>query len=63
MPAGSTAGTITWALVGLVIVIGLIAGWRVIVHDRSISRIRFGFFWERERTADLEHQPRHDRDE
>jgi hypothetical protein len=56
----STATTVIWALVGFVILIGLIAGWRVIVHDRSISRIRFGFFWERERSADLEHQPRHD---
>jgi len=62
MTAASTASTVTWALVGLVVVIGLIAGWRVIVHDRSISRIRFGFFWERERTADLEHQTRHEED-
>jgi hypothetical protein len=56
--AASTATTVVWTLAGLAVALALVAGWRVIVHDRSISRIRFGFFWERERSADLEHLPR-----
>jgi hypothetical protein len=46
------ADQVTFTVVGLVIFIALVVVWRVAVHDRSISRIRFGVFYEREREKD-----------
>jgi hypothetical protein len=34
------------------VLVAVIAAWRVLVHDKTIRRIRFGVFYEREREAD-----------
>lgn len=46
------ADGILYTLIALVVVLAVIAAWRVLVHDRSIRRIRFGVFYERERNHD-----------
>jgi hypothetical protein len=51
----STADAVTFSLLGVVVVIGLIVIWRVVIHDRTIRKVRFGVFWERER--DPEERP------
>jgi hypothetical protein len=53
------ADTVTFTLVGFVIVIALVVVWRVLVHDRAIRRIRLGVFYERERDDDPDE--RHER--
>jgi membrane protein YdbS with pleckstrin-like domain len=44
-----TADEFFWVLVAVAVLVALIAIWRVWVHDKTIRRVRFGFFWERER--------------
>jgi hypothetical protein len=43
---------IVYALVGVAVVVALIAVWRVALHDRTIRRVRFGVFYERDRDKD-----------
>jgi hypothetical protein len=47
-----SANAILWTLVAFAVALALIAVWRVAVRDRTTSRIRLGFFWEREREED-----------
>jgi hypothetical protein len=48
----AAADTITFSLIGFVVVIAAIVVWRVVVHDPTIRKVRFGVFYERERTDD-----------
>jgi len=47
---------ILWVLLAVAALIVTVVAWRVVVHDRTIRRIRFGVFYERdhnqERTPD-----------
>jgi hypothetical protein len=65
--AAVTNGDIVFGgLVGFVIVLALIVVWRVVVHDETIRKIRFGVFYERERDEKEEAwhdaEPDHDPD-
>jgi hypothetical protein len=56
------ASGVAYTLIGLVVLVAVIAAWRVLVHDKTIRRIRFGVFYEREREPDdLEHDEPADR--
>jgi hypothetical protein len=59
--AFSTGNGTTFAVVGGVILVAFIIVWRIVVHDRAIRRIRFGFFYERERECDEEDPARDER--
>lgn len=48
----STADTITFSLVGFVVVVAVVVIWRVLGHDHTVRRVRFGVFYERERDGD-----------
>ena len=48
MTAASTADTVTFSLVGFIVVIGAIVVWRIVGRDKAVRRIRFGFFYERD---------------
>jgi hypothetical protein len=50
----SGANGVFWALVGLAVFIALVVAWRVTIHDRAVSRVRFGVFYERERDDDYD---------
>jgi hypothetical protein len=50
----STGDGITYTIVGVVLFVAIVAVWRVVVHDRTITRVRFGIFYERERDEQLE---------
>jgi len=43
---------VLWVLVSVAVVVVVVTVWRVIIHDRSIRRVRFGVFYERDRTDD-----------
>lgn len=62
MLALSNADGVVWSVVGLFVVVALIVLWRVAVYDPSIRRVRFGVFYERERTPDdePEDEPEHE---
>jgi hypothetical protein len=44
----SNADAIVATTIGLFIFVALVTAWRVLIHDRSIRRIRMGVFYERE---------------
>lgn len=46
------ADGITVTVVGAVIFVAVVVVWRVAVHDRGVSKVRFGVFYERERDGD-----------
>ena len=49
---------IGWVVIGAVVLVALISIVRVALVDRRTRRVRFGFFWEREReppTDELEY--------
>jgi hypothetical protein len=50
MAGASTAHTVTLSLVGLVLLVAVIVVWRLVVHDPRIRKVRFGVFYERDRT-------------
>jgi hypothetical protein len=41
-----------WTIIGVVLGIGALAGIRVATRDPHVRKVRFGFFWERERDPD-----------
>jgi hypothetical protein len=45
----SAADAIIVTTIAVFVFIAVIAIWRVLVHDRSVRRIRLGIFYERER--------------
>lgn len=45
----SAADTITFSLVGFVIVVAAVVIWRVVIRDPNVRRVRFGFFYERDK--------------
>jgi hypothetical protein len=54
----TAADTVTFSLVGFVVVVAAIVVWRVVLHDRSVRRVRFGVFYERERNGDDKEEER-----
>jgi hypothetical protein len=52
--AASTADTVTLSLIGFVILVAAIVVWRIVLHARTVRRVRFGIFYERERDKDDE---------
>ena len=57
MLAASASDTVTFSLVGFVIVIALLVVWRLVVRDPRIRKVRFGVFYEREREDDELDEP------
>jgi hypothetical protein len=53
----SWLGGAGWTIIGVILGIGAIAGLRVAARDRNVRKIRFGFFWERERDQDEREPP------
>lgn len=52
MVAVSGADTVTFSLVGFVVVLAIVVVWRLVGHDRRIRTVRFGVFYERELEGD-----------
>lgn len=52
----SGATTVTFSVVGFVLFVAVIVVWRILMHDKAITRIRFGVFYERERAEDYDYQ-------
>lgn len=52
----STANTITFSVIGFVLLIIVVVVWRILIHDKAIARVRFGVFYERERDEDYDYQ-------
>lgn len=48
MVAVSTADTVTFSLVGFVVLLAAIVVWRIVGRDKAVRRLRFGFFYERD---------------
>lgn len=48
----STANTVTFSVIGFVLVLAIVVVWRILMHDKTIRRIRLGIFYERERERD-----------
>jgi hypothetical protein len=50
----SGADTVTFSVIGFVLLIAAVAVWRVVIHDPRIRKVRFGVFYERERCGEDE---------
>jgi len=48
----NTAHTVTLSVIGFVLLVAVVVVWRILMHDRTIRRVRFGVFYERERDDD-----------
>jgi hypothetical protein len=48
-----------WAVIGIILGVGVIAATRIVMRDPYVRKVRFGFFWEREREEE-EHDERRD---
>jgi len=44
--------TLFYVLIGIAVAVAIVAAWRVLVHDKTIRKVRLGFFYERERDDD-----------
>lgn len=49
MVAATTGTVAIGGVAGVVIILLLVAVWRVVIHDPTVRRVRFGVFYERER--------------
>lgn len=43
------AEVVEFSLVGFAVVVAAVVVWRVVMRDPTIRKVRFGFFYERER--------------
>jgi hypothetical protein len=59
--ASNTAHTVTISVIGFVLLVAVIVVWRILIHDSSIRKVRFGVFYERLRDQDEDPDERHER--
>ncbi len=52
MIAADTAHTVTFSVIGFILLVAVVVVWRILMHDASIRKVRFGVFYERERDED-----------
>jgi hypothetical protein len=50
----NTAHTVTISVIGFVLLVAVIVVWRILIHDTSIRKVRFGVFYERVRDKDMD---------
>ena len=53
-----TAHTVTFSVVGFILLVAVVVVWRILMHDATIRRVRFGVFYERDRDEDEERRER-----
>lgn len=61
MIAAGVAAGIVYAIISVVGLVAAVALWRVVIHDKAVTRIRLGVFYERERDdTDDDDEPEHE---